>query len=322
MMANPVTDAVPGLPASQSEREVFLQDAIAGLLVSPKQLPGKYLWDETGSILFDRICDHPDYYPTRCEMALLPSVARDIADLIGPAATIVEFGSGASRKIRTLFDALDRPTRYVAVDISQEYLEASIARLRPDYPDIEMISLCADYSGPVRLPIMPDGPVLGFFPGTSIGNVLPHETEALLARARETLGPSRFLIGVDPTQDAKPLQRAYGDCDGLMSAFHLNVLERLRRELGAEIEGDAFVHEARILHDPFRMEAHLVAVRPTAWHLGGRTIAFATGDSIRTDTSHKYDPRAFQALAGRAGWVAERLWLDPEERFGLHLLRA
>ena len=321
-MLDSVMDAVPGSTMSPSERDVFLRDAMAGLLASPKRLPGKYLWDETGSILFDRICDHADYYPTGCERALLPRVARGIADLVGPGATIVEFGSGASRKIRTLFDALDRPARYVAIDISQQYLEASVGRLRPDYPAIEMITLCADYSGPVRLPIVPDGPVLGFFPGTTIGNSLPHEAEALLARTRETLGPSRFLIGADPTQDAESLLRAYGGCDGLMPVFHLNVLERLRRELGAEIDDDVFAHEARILRDPFRMEAHLVAARPTTWRLGGKTIAFAAGESLRTDTSHKYEPKAFRALAERAGWVAERLWLDPDERFGLHLLRA
>lgn len=314
-MTDGVMDAAMGT-------DEFRAAAITGLSATPKVLPGKFLWDEAGSILFDRICAHPDYYPTRREMAVLSEIVPELAALIGPGATIVEFGSGASRKIRTLLDALERPARYIALDISHDYLVASVDRLRADYPAIEMIPVCADYSGSVQLPVALDGPVLGFFPGTSICNVLPREAEALLARARETLGPSHFLIGADPTQEEEPLQRAYGACGGLMPAFHLNLLERLRRECGVEMDIDAFRHEARILHDPFRMEAHLVAVRPTTLRLVGTTIAFAAGESIRTDASYKYAPAVFQALAARAGWAAERLWLDPDGRFGLHLLRA
>ena len=305
---------------TEPERDELLQAVLAGLSATPKRLPGKFLWDEAGSVLFDRICDHPDYYPTRREMAQLPGAAREVAGLVGPGATIVEFGSGASRKIRTLLDALERPARYVAIDISGEFLEASVRRLAADYPQVEAIPVRADYSDPVRLPIARDGPVLGFFPGTSIGNMAPAEARGLLARVRETLGQSRFLVGADPTRDADRLQRAYGDCGGLMPAFHLNLLTRLKREFGAEIDEDAFHHEARILREPLRVEAHLVASRATTWQLDGCTIPFEAGESVRTDTSHKHAPDGFRALAAQAGWTPERLWLDPEGTFGLHLL--
>ncbi len=305
-----------------AERAAFLQDVIAGLTDVPRHLPGKYLWDEAGSILFDRICADPDYYPTRREMALLPDILPDLAAVVGPDATIVEYGSGASRKIRTLLDGLERPRRYVAIDISRDYLEASVRQLAKDYPGIAMIPVGADYGEPIRLPVDLDGgPVLGFFPGTSIGNLSPAEAGAFLARARDTLGPSHLLVGADPTQDGDRLRRVYGGCGGLMPRLHLNYLTRLNRELDAGIDRDAFRHEVRVLHDPLRVEAHLVADRADSWRLGPQEIRFAPGESVRTDISHKHTPDAFQALATQAGWTPERVWLDPEGLFSLHLLR-
>ncbi|MFC6790828.1 L-histidine N(alpha)-methyltransferase [Methylobacterium komagatae] len=299
----------------------FLADVLAGFSQTPKHLPGKYLWDEAGSILFDRICGSPDYYPTQCEMALLSRVAPAIANRIGPRATIVEFGSGASRKIRVLLDTLHDPARYIAIDISGEYLEASLRTLAGDYPDIAMVAVRADYSRRVDLPVgRGEGLVLGFFPGTSIGNFAPEEATAFLARARDTLGPSYFLVGADTTQDEDRLVSVYGGCGGLMEALHLNILSRINRELGADIQLDAFRHEARVLHEPFRVEAHLVAKQATTFHLGGREFAFTAGESVRTDTSHKYPAEAFRALAGKAGWTAEESFVD-SAGFALHLLR-
>jgi dimethylhistidine N-methyltransferase len=315
-----MTDSVTGLAPDEAE---LLQAALDGLSGAQKRLPGKLLWDETGSDLFDRICSSADYYPTRTEMALLPGVAAEIAPLIGPGATVVEFGSGASRKIRTLLDALDRPARFLAIDISGEYLEAAIRRLAPDYPQVEMIPVCADYSKPLRLPVdLSDSPVLGFFPGTSIGNFLPADAELFLERARAVLGPSRFLVGADPTQDPARLMRAYGDADGLMPALHRNLLARLNRDFDADFEIGNFRHEARVLPDPFRVEAHLVALAPATYRLGGRAIHFAAGESIHTDNSHKYAPETFRALARSAGWHPERMWLDADGSFSLHLFGA
>lgn len=309
--------------AGDPEAAAFLRDALAGLSGQPKTLPGKYLWDAIGSDLFDRICAHPDYYPTRHEMTLLPEVAADVAGLVGSGVGVVEFGAGASRKIRVLLDALDRPRAYLALDISGDYLAAAIARLAPDYPAVTMTPVSADYSKPIHLPEGAAGPnVLGFFAGTSIGNFSPDEAGGFLARARDTLGASRFLVGADPTRDPARLERAYGGCDGLMPALHLNLLARMNRELGADFEVDNFRHEARVLDEPFRVEAHLVALRPAIYRLGGREIRFEPGESIRTDTSHKYTPDAFRALADRNGWRPNRLWLDQDGAFSLHLLQA
>lgn len=303
--------------------DTFLQDVLAGLAAEPKTLPGKYLWDETGSDLFDRICHSADYYPTAQEMTVLPQVAADVARRVAPGVTVVEFGSGASRKIRTLLDALADPAAYVAIDISGAYLEAAIRRLAADYPDIPMTPVCADYSKPVQLPrAAGPGGILGFYPGTSIGNFDPREARLFLERARATLGPSLFLVGADGTTDPDRLQRAYGRADGLMAAFHRNILTRLNRELGADFDLDNFRHAVRICPDPLRVEAHLVATRPATYRLGDRTIAFAAAESIRTDTSHKYPADAFRALAVESGWQPRALWTAEGGDFNLHLLQA
>ena len=255
-------------------------------------------------------------------MTLLPEVAADVAPIVGAGVGVVEFGAGASRKIRVLLDALAAPKAYVALDISGDYLAAAIARLAPDYPGVTMTPVAADYSKPIRLPEGVAGDNrLGFFAGTSIGNFSPDDAAGFLARARDTLGPSRFLVGADPTRDPERLKRAYGACDGLMPALHLNLLARMNRELGADFAPDNFRHEARVVDDPFRVEAHLVAQRPAIYRLGGEEIRFAPGESIRTDTSHKYTPAAFRALAERGGWTPERMWLDQTGAFSLHLLR-
>lgn len=316
-----MSNAAASLPTGTESSE-FLEDAIAGLTRSPKILPGKYLWDQRGSDLFDQICHSPDYYPTGREMGLLADAATDVAQRIGPNATVVEFGSGASRKIRTILDALDRPAAYVAIDIAGEYLEAAIRRLAPDYPAIAMLPVHADYSKAVRLPSdMPGRTILGFFPGTSIGNFAPEEAGAFLAEARRTLGSSLFLVGADPTRDEDRLRRAYGGADGLMAAFHLNLLTRMNRELGAGFDVGNFRHGVRICHEPFRVEAHLVARRAATYRIGGRTISFEADESVRTDVSHKYDPEALRALAARNGWSPVALWLDPERGFSLHLFQ-
>lgn len=306
----------------EAEKAAFLHDALAGLSHGSKTLPGKYLWDEIGSDVFDRICAHPDYYPTEREMTLFPVACAELAGMVGQDASVVEFGAGASRKIRILLDALDAPQAYIALDICGSYLDAALGRLAPDYPAVTMTPVSADYSKPIRLPagLVGDN-VIGFFAGTSIGNFSPDEAGAFLRRARDTLGTSRLLVGADPTRDPDRLRRAYGACGGLMPALHLNVLTRLNCELGSDFDLANFVHEARVVEDPFRVEAHLVVREAATYRLGGRNIFFQAGESIRTDTSHKYAPDAFQALARSSGWTPERLWLDPQGGFSLHLLR-
>lgn len=296
----------------------FLADVLEGLSRPQKSIPGKYLWDERGSAIFDEITRCGDYYPTLSETALLQTTAPLVAKIVGAGACIVEFGSGASHKIRILLDAMHKPTRYVAIDISSDYLRAAAARIQCDYPDLQVLHVCADYSA--QLPLLPIGGscrILGFLSGISIGNMEPSAATALLGRVRETLGPSHLLIGQDPNIDAAKLQAAYGN--PLMAAFHKNILVRLSREVGARIEVDAFRHAARFNKDQGRVEAHLVAQKPTGIVVGAHSICVAAGESIMTDIAWKYRPGAFRDLLLAAGWSVVRHWRDSAELSGLFL---
>jgi dimethylhistidine N-methyltransferase len=306
-----------------SDSSEFLSDVLAGLSRPQKAIPGKYLWDEAGSVLFDGVCQSPEYYVTRRENRLLQRVAAEVAERVGYGASLVEFGSGASRKARIVLDALSEPSRYVAVDISRAYLEAAVARLAADYPGLEVEAVCADYTKPLSIPPAPDGgPTLGFFPGSSIGNFEEANLVALLQRVRAALGRGWFLVGMDPNQDAASLRRAYGEGTPLMARFHGNLLLRMARELGVQIDPADFRHEARVIGPPVKVEAHLVAQKPTVLHVGGHSIALEQGESIHTDSSYKHPPETFRRFAEQAGWEPVQYWLDEENRFSLHLLRA
>ena len=315
----PSADRDAGAPDGRAE---FLADVLAGLGRSPKSLPGKYLWDEAGSTVFDRICESRDYYPTRRETALLHRIAPEVATIVGPGASLVELGSGSSVKTRILLDALREPGRYVPVDIAEEHLAAASARIAQDYPGLEVVPVRGDYTKPLVLPPpVPGRPVLGFFPGSTIGNFGPEGAVALLRRVQAALGRSLFLIGADPNRDPATLSRAYADGEGLMAALHGNLLVRIRNELGGELDPADFRHEVRVFDDPPRVEAYLVAQRATALRVGGRTFRFAKGEPVHTDNAFKYEPETFRALAARAGWEPVRCWLDPDGLFAVHLLR-
>jgi len=252
-------------------------------------------------------------------MALLRQAAPEVAATVASRACIVEFGSGASHKIRVLLDALDAPARYIAIDISEDFLSAAANRIRTDYPGLDVIHVCADYSHDLpTLPLAPQG-ILGFLPGTSIGNMDSGDAQRLLARIKTALGSGWLLIGQDPNRDPARLFGAYGS--GLMADLHENVLRRMVRELGAELSPDDFAHEARIIENPARVEAHLVAKRPSAIKVGGQDFCLAAGESIRTDVSRKYTPDEFRDLVSSAGWSIAQRWMDRDELFCLYLLR-
>ncbi len=304
-------------PAGSGNGE-FLSDALEGLCSDRKSLPGKYLWDERGSSIFDAICKSEAYYVASLETALLNDCAGEVAETVGRDACIVEFGSGVSRKVRVLLRAMDRPARYIAIDISRAFMEAAAGRLHGDYPSLEVLNVCADYARPLpALPICRAGAVLGFFPGAALGNMAPGAAVRLLRQIGEALEPGYLLAGQDHTVEAQRLKAAYGG--PLMAAFHRNVLVRMTRELGARIALDAFEHEARILREPVRVEAYLVAARATVIEVGSRKIRFAPGDSIRTDVSWKYSPSEFRGLIEAAGLSPMRSWM--RSSCALHLLR-
>ncbi len=304
-----------GEPASAFGREL-----LHGLRARPCSVAPKWFYDEVGSRLFERICELPEYYPTRTELALLERHAPAMAELIGPGAEIVEFGAGASRKVRLLLDALDAPRRFLPVDISGEHLESAAAALRRDRPGLRVEPVVADFSEALTLPPAL-GRRVGFFPGSSIGNFEPPQAARLLRRMAGWLDGGGLLIGVDLIKDPALLHAAYNDAQGVTGAFNLNLLERANRELGADFDTTAWAHSAFYNAPLSRIEMHLLSRRRQSVRLCGERLDFAEGDSVHTESSCKYTVDSFQRLAHDAGWQPRAVWVDDARWFSLHWLQ-
>jgi dimethylhistidine N-methyltransferase len=301
----------------------FADEFVGGLRAQPRAIAPKWFYDAEGSRLFERICELPEYYPTRTELALLAQHAPELADRIGPGAEIVEFGAGASVKVRLLLDALtapqSSPRRYVPVDISGEHLAHAAAALRADYPGLAVEPVVADFTAALTLPAAA-GPRVGFYPGSSIGNFDPAAAEALLRRFRSWLAGGPLLIGVDLVKDPARLHAAYNDASGVTAAFNLNLLARANRELGADFDLAGWAHSAFYHPALRRIEMHLVSLRRQRVHVAGQSFDFDEGESIHTENSYKYTVDGFRALAHRAGFMAAKVWMDADRLFSLHWL--
>ncbi len=307
-------------------------DVRAGLSARPRHLPCKYFYDEVGAALFDRITQLDAYYPTRTELGILRRHMGEIAGAIGPQARVVEFGSGSGVKTQILLRHLDRPASYLPVDISRDQLRHFAHALARDFPALEVLPVCADYTRDWALPegTRAAGRTVAFFPGSTIGNFEPGDAAAFLHRVRTLCGPGGgLLIGADLHKDRGTLERAYDDPDGVTAAFNLNLLHRINRECGADFDVGAFRHQAFYHEARRRIEMRLVATRstsvvlpPRAWKQRALCFDFEPGDFITTEYSHKYTPADFRALAHAAGWADERVWMDEREWFSVWLLRA
>jgi dimethylhistidine N-methyltransferase len=302
----------------------FLADASAGLASAPKTLSPKYFYDQRGSELFEGICETREYYVTRTEIALLEKLGPAFAEKAGKGARIIEYGSGAGVKIRTLLDALDEPAAYIAIDISREHLLGATRTLAADYPRIAMGAICADFTAPLTLPpeaAIGNGLALGFLPGSTIGNFSPEMAELFLSRIAAMLGKGgALLIGVDLKKDKAVLDAAYNDAAGLTAAFNLNILRRMQNELGATLEPDNFMHKAFFNEEKGRIEMHLESLCDQAVELGGTRYPFAKGETLHTENSHKYTVEEFTRLAEKAGFAADTVWTDENDYFSLHWL--
>lgn len=291
--------------------------ALAGLLADPKTLPPALFYDAAGARLFEQICELPEYYVTRTEVAILAAHAGEIAELAGPGAALVEYGSGAGVKVRHLLDQLEAPTAYVPVDISREQLVRVAAERAVQYPAVPVRPVWADYTRPFELPPLPRGARrVAFFPGSTIGNFHPTEAAAFLRRVRHTVSAGGALVlGVDRRKDPAVLHAAYNDAAGVTAAFNLNLLARLNREIGAQFDLDAFRHVAFFNDAASRIEMHLESVRDQTVCVGGVSVAFRAGETIHTECSYKYDEQRLDALVRAAGFRVERLWTDPNRWF-------
>lgn len=308
----------------EPEPEDFLSAVLDGLSRPQKTLPCKFLYDARGARLFEEICRLPEYYPTRAEHSILRERGAEIAALAGAGVALIEFGSGSGIKTRALLDALERPTAYVAVDIARTALLAATRALARERPGLEVVAVCADYGA--RLGCLPlersrAARRLGLFLGSTIGNFEPAEAVAFLANARALLGPGgAMLIGADLWKERAVLEAAYDDSRGVTAAFNLNLLRRINRELGGNFELGAFRHEARCIEETSRVEMHLVSLKAQHALVAGRRFSFDPGETIHTESSHKYAVEGFQAMARAAGFAPRQNWLDRAKRFSLHFL--
>ncbi len=300
--------AVPSIETT----DAFATDVLAGLTAKPKRLPPKYFYDAAGSALFERITELPEYYPTRCELALLADNAPAIASLFPPNCALIEFGSGSSKKARLLLGAAATVEAYVPVDISGDLLQQDVPQLRRDFPRLAVHPVIADFTEHFAIP--PAVVMLarvGFFPGSTIGNFEPHEAAKFLHHAGAILGPGTVLvIGVDLVKDAKILCPAYNDAEGVTAKFNLNLLARINRELGADFDLTAFEHHAFYNREQSRIEMHLASTRRQKVKVNGTAVNFRAGETIHTENSYKYTLASFSALAQGSGWSPLEVWSD------------
>ena len=302
----------------------FAADVVQGLSAHQKSLSPKYFYDATGSALFEAICLLEEYYPTRTEAALLGQIAGDLAADMPADTVLVEFGSGASDKTRLLLDAAPQITAYVPIDISEDALRAATLRLNAACPQVSVTPIVGDFTAQFQLPSAFRGrPIVGFFPGSTIGNLTRSESATFLRAVRKVLGAgSQLILGADMVKDEATLVAAYDDAKGVTARFNKNLLARINAELGGNFDLEAFAHLAVWNPDFDRMEMYLVSLKDQIVTAAGHAFAFKAGERLHTENSHKFTPGSLEGLAAEAGWRIDGRWISPAPEFGVFRLRA
>ena len=304
------------------ESTAFLDSVYAGLSATPKRLSCKYFYDAEGSRLFDLICDLPEYYPTRTELALLEKIAPELSGRVAEGSALVEFGTGSEKKAEILLGATSHFSAYVPIDISSDHLHRLAERVARNYRSIKVFPVPGDFTKELALPKnIGAAPLVGFFPGSTIGNFEPKEAIELLKSCKRVLGQNnQLLIGVDLVKDTDVLLSAYDDEAGVTSAFNKNILGHINRKFDADIDLTSFLHRAVWNAEKCRIEMHLVSKAEQVFSIGGRCIALSEGETIHTENSHKYTVERISKLAEQAGWSVVQVWQSENPSFAILLL--
>ncbi len=318
------------IEAMDAQTAAFEADVLAGLSGPQKSLPSRWLYDDRGSDLFERITQLPEYYPTRTETAILTANAPALAAFCGTQAVILEYGAGASVKSQILLRALKQPRMYVPIDIAGDFLAASAARLRKRFPSLDILPVAADFTDDFDLiaDVPTDAPRTGLFLGSTIGNLSVSEARNFLSRVERHASQSeakhgrRALIGIDLKKSTDILIPAYDDAAGVTAAFNLNLLRRINRELGGTFKLDQFTHEARWNDTESAIEMHLVSTRFQTAVAAGKAFDFAEGETVHTESSRKYSVDGFAEIAQQAGWHVAKTWCDENDLFAIVGLEA
>ncbi|WP_373486641.1 L-histidine N(alpha)-methyltransferase [Blastomonas sp.] len=311
------------MPDADAADPAFAADVLACFRGRRRAIPARWLYDLAGSELFEAITNLPEYYPTRTETALLQRYSGEVAEHGGAGRAVVEFGSGSSVKTPHLLRAV-KPSHYVPIDISGDFLRESADALAADFPSLEVLPVEGDFMHPLALPdAVAALPKLGFFPGSTIGNMVARTSVDLLRSMRNTLGEGALLlIGMDRIKSPDILVPAYDDAQGVTAQFNLNLLHRINRELEGDIPVDRFAHVARWNDSYARIEMHLEAQADVAFQIADERFSMAKGETIHTENSHKYGPRDARLLLRSGGWTMCHEWTDPDNWFALILAEA
>jgi dimethylhistidine N-methyltransferase len=304
-------------------KERFIQEVLSGLQKAQKELPCQYFYDDRGSQLFEHICALEEYYIPSTERSIMEAYVEEMAGLIGPHVSLIEYGCGDCAKVRILLDHLRDPIAYIPIDISQEQLIRVAREVSSDYPELEVLPVCADYTRDFELPV-PKGRsnrIAVYFPGATIGNFDPFQTRQFLKHIAAVSRPGGvLLVGIDLKKDPTVLHRAYNDREGITAAFNLNLLRRINHEFNSDFQLDCFQHYAFYNPKESRIEMHLVSQKEQVVHLDSRTISFAKDESIWTESSYKYNLDEFRQIAADAGFRTERVWTDQQGWFSVQYL--
>jgi len=297
------------------------RELVAGLFAERATIAPKYFYDNVGCALFGAICELPEYYPTRTERAIFATHRTEIAQAVGSGRQFVDLGAGDCCKAESWLPFL-APSRYVAVDIAGDALARALARLAPEFPELELMGVVADFTDGLDLRHeLGDGPTAFFYPGSSIGNFTPQAAQRFLADIHVhclAAEGSGLLIGVDTRKDARRLRAAYDDAPGVTAAFNRNALRHVNRVANADFDPARFDHTAFFDERAGRVEMHLVSRQRHAVRIGDAERVFAEGETIHTENSYKYAPSEFTTLLQDAGFARVRCWQDDARDFAVY----
>lgn len=304
--------------ATDLVENAFASDVVDGLSADVKTLPSRWLYDDRGSALFEEITKLDEYYLTRAEISILRERQSELADFVGPEATLVEYGAGAGVKTELVLSGLRNPRGYVPIDIAEAFLTATANRIGSRFPALSVRPIEGNFLDVFDVPSDGFGNATGFFPGSTMGNLNAMEAQAFLLQMGRHLGDDgRAIIGVDLEKNVDTLLRAYDDGAGVTAAFNLNLLARINAELGGDFRLEQFTHSARWNDVEKAVEMHLVSLRDQQVAIGGRTFDFGTSETIHTESSRKYTAESFERLARAGGWKVAETWLDGDGLFGV-----
>lgn len=308
---------------TQPEQGDLAREVLTDLRRTQKSINPKWFYDTAGSALFEHITQLPEYYPTRTETGILRENADEIARYCGHDCVLIEPGAGNCEKARLLLDAV-KPTAYVPLDISADFLQRAAAGVARDFPWLDVHAVCADFNQSWSFAeALPRGKRVVFYPGSTIGNLEPRDAADFLRRVRKLIGEQGGLVlGVDLHKSSSVLNAAYNDSGGITASFNRNALSHLNAVLNTNFEPECFQHRAYYNEELRRIEMHLISTREQTVVVGDTRIGFTEGESIHTENSYKYTLQALTDLAASAGLEVAHSWFDELRLFSVNYLRA